>query len=175
MNKTEVIENFQSGKSLRSLARLYGRSYYAIRKLLIGVGVLHIDRKTQRNAQGLFMCIQCKKILDPSDFPSLNDSRYICRECLRKRMRRIQEKRNDCLNYDTILKSQRNKCAICDSTIGHVSKNGYRSRLAIDHDHRTGRVRGLLCNRCNRGLGYFGDSLSNLKRAVRYLENSRGE
>lgn len=45
--------------------------------------------------------------------------------------------------------------------------------LCIDHDHNTGAFRGWLCHRCNGGLGYLGDTLRQLKRAVRYLERAQ--
>lgn len=67
--------------------------------------------------------------------------------------------------YNTILASQDSRCAIC----GMLSEENDR-RLAIDHDHKTGRVRGLLCTRCNMGLGYFTDSPKLLREAAAYLE-----
>jgi hypothetical protein len=44
--------------------------------------------------------------------------------------------------------------------------------LAIDHDHATGEVRGALCTRCNMGLGFFRDSVTNLETAIRYLKRT---
>jgi len=51
------------------------------------------------------------------------------------------------------------KCAICGGT----------KRLAIDHDHKTGRIRGRLCINCNSGLGMFKDDVELLRTAVSYL------
>ncbi len=54
------------------------------------------------------------------------------------------------------------KCATCGST----------EKLCIDHDHSTGKVRGLLCNDCNLSLGYAKDSIETLKNLIKYLEES---
>lgn len=69
-------------------------------------------------------------------------------------------------DYLQLLEKQNNVCAIClnPETIEN-------SILCVDHCHTTGKVRGLLCRMCNSALGKFGDNLSNLKRAVAYLEN----
>ena len=64
--------------------------------------------------------------------------------------------------YDQLLIEQNNKCAICRSPIGYES--------AVDHDHETGKVRGLLCGSCNKGLGFFKDNIDSLKAAAKYLE-----
>lgn len=70
--------------------------------------------------------------------------------------------------YDELLASQGGACAICLST----EPKNYRGRgesFAVDHDHATGAVRGLLCNPCNNGLGLFGDDPVRLRAAVDYL------
>jgi hypothetical protein len=69
--------------------------------------------------------------------------------------------------YELILSAQGGKCAICR---GGTSKRHF----AVDHDHKTGEVRGLLCGRCNGGLAKFMDRRQNLWRAHRYLKNGAG-
>lgn len=70
--------------------------------------------------------------------------------------------------YEEMLKRQRGVCAVC----GHVCATG--KILSVDHDHDTGRVRGLLCNSCNLGIGQLGDSLDRLRAATAYLESHGG-
>lgn len=65
--------------------------------------------------------------------------------------------------YQSLITAQNNLCAICNK--GESPKR----RLAIDHCHRTGRVRGLLCIKCNRALGYFGDDPAVVRAALGYL------
>lgn len=68
--------------------------------------------------------------------------------------------------YDAIYEAQNGLCAICKSppVVG--------LRLAVDHDHETLRVRGLICKNCNLGLGLLGDTLERLRSAVAYLERN---
>lgn len=58
-------------------------------------------------------------------------------------------------------------CMICGSP-----PEGYRKVLCIDHDHSTGEVRGLLCDCCNKGLGYFKDNTDFMEKAIKYLKES---
>lgn len=55
------------------------------------------------------------------------------------------------------------------------SKICKKEELVIDHNHQTGKVRGLLCANCNNGLGFFMDNIENLKEAIRYLENDQNK
>lgn len=68
--------------------------------------------------------------------------------------------------YDGIFKAQNGVCSICKC------HQRYK-RLAVDHDHKTGQVRGLLCENCNRGLGRFFDSSLRLRRAAEYIESAK--
>lgn len=69
--------------------------------------------------------------------------------------------------YDAILDSQHGHCAIC----GDIEPGGKGKHFHIDHDHVTGQVRGLLCSRCNHGLGMFRDSILSLESAIVYLRS----
>jgi hypothetical protein len=66
-------------------------------------------------------------------------------------------------DFDTLMESQNNCCAICKKTC--ITGRS----LSIDHDHNTNKVRGLLCNKCNQGLGFFNDSIDLLQGAMIYL------
>lgn len=66
--------------------------------------------------------------------------------------------------YDILYKEQGGKCAICGIPETELKRN-----FSIDHDHKTGKVRGLLCNLCNQGLGSFKDNQSNVENALYYL------
>lgn len=98
-----------------------------------------------------------------------------CKACVSKRYRETTTRqrehwlrRNYQLTtdeYDEMLASQNGVCAICHEKC----TNG--RRLAVDHDHRTGKVRGLLCSKCNTALGGFRESEDLLQKAIRYLQN----
>lgn len=86
-----------------------------------------------------------------------------------------EESRNDRLQrqysiteeqYEAIFRKQDGRCGIC-------SCRQHYQRLAVDHDHKTGMVRGLLCVQCNRGLGRFFDSALRLRAAATYIERAQ--
>ena len=68
-------------------------------------------------------------------------------------------------DYDNLKAMQDNKCALC----GEVPEDKRRKSLVVDHCHKSKRVRGLLCNKCNVALGLFQDSIDILENAVEYL------
>jgi hypothetical protein len=70
--------------------------------------------------------------------------------------------------YFEILASQGGGCAICGGPSKGIGK------FHVDHCHKTGVVRGLLCSECNLGLGKFKDDPGRLRRAASYLEIKRG-
>lgn len=107
--------------------------------------------------------------------------RPYCKECTSKRRKQLLSKetirqRNleksfgkGALDvYKKLFEEQGGICAICSSP-----ENGRYSHLSIDHDHNTNKIRGLLCNNCNRGLGLLKDSEELLRKAAKYVENYR--
>jgi hypothetical protein len=70
--------------------------------------------------------------------------------------------------YDDMFDKQNGKCAICGT---HQSK--FKRRLSVDHDHSTNYIRGLLCVRCNNGLGNFQESLELFDKAKSYLKKEK--
>jgi hypothetical protein len=73
------------------------------------------------------------------------------------------------IQYNEMLTKQNNVCYICHKP-ETVVKYGKVQNLAVDHNHVTNRVRGLLCTCCNRGLGLFKNNIDSLLRAVDYIK-----
>lgn len=67
--------------------------------------------------------------------------------------------------FNQMLINQNGKCKIC----GTNEPKGFANQWAVDHCHMTGKVRGLLCTDCNKGLGYFKDSIPLLDKVKEYL------
>ena len=75
--------------------------------------------------------------------------------------------------YEQMKKDQNYLCSICGSEGFLIGRNNHTEKLAVDHCHTTGIVRGLLCHNCNRALGLMKDDTSILRRAVEYLEEHK--
>lgn len=69
--------------------------------------------------------------------------------------------------YKAMSLLQNHKCFIC----GSPEMNNKNKVLCVDHNHTTGKIRGLLCGNCNTGLGGFRDNINSLKKAIEYLKN----
>lgn len=112
------------------------------------------------------VCVKCNLMLKKEDFHSSKGN--ICNNCV------VVSKYN--INYNDyllMLQSQNNRCAICkqNETVLY-NKKGKIKRLAVDHCHETGKIRGLLCTKCNIALGKFKDNTALLEKSINYLEQS---
>lgn len=89
---------------------------------------------------------------------------------LQTRRRNTRLKKQFNLNnnqYQLMLEQQDHCCFICNE------KEGVEGRvLSVDHDHATGKIRGLLCTNCNTALGKFKDNIDYLKKAIKYLQRN---
>ncbi len=122
---------------------------------------------------GLIECPVCHKQKSVAFFyggKGRAKKRHICNDCASRSHR---PSRDQVLmynygisqaHYDVMLFQQADCCAIC----GEQPRTS--RRLVVDHDHATGRVRALLCDRCNTGLGHFGDDIKLMRKAIRYLQ-----
>lgn len=96
-----------------------------------------------------------------------------CRPCEQQRMRAYMIQRNYGITveeYERMLADQGGVCAICGTS---EASPGGKKAWAVDHDHATGEVRGILCNRCNTGIGQLGDDPDRLVSAAAYLIRSQ--
>ncbi len=80
---------------------------------------------------------------------------------------RLAEKGATLEQYHALVARQGGRCGVCGGPPGRG-----RSTYNIDHDHKTGQLRGLLCHNCNVGLGHFKDNPELLHRAAEYLHQS---
>jgi hypothetical protein len=71
--------------------------------------------------------------------------------------------------YETKLASQDYKCALCGKDASDNKRGGKLDPLHVDHCHKSGNLRDLLCYSCNSGLGQFKDSIETLQKAIDYL------
>ncbi len=155
------------------------------------------DHRRQIDEQGRLRCCRCQEFKPLSEFGALKSAlhgvRSNCRPCEAEKFREWRDRNPDKdLNtllrrkfgitveqYRVMLAEQGGICAICgepptDDNSGRWVKQrrGTRAkpRLIVDHDHVTGQVRGLLCGRCNTGIGMLQDDPIIVRFALKYLE-----
>lgn len=105
-------------------------------------------------------CSWCKYLLREDE---ISPSSNYCKECIARHRAQKVYKLTDS-KYGQMFTNQNGLCAICNGKCNR--------RLAVDHDHKTGKVRGLLCIRCNFLLGYAKDNEEILENAILYLRTN---
>jgi hypothetical protein len=124
------------------------------------ISEFHRDKSSKDGRSG--RCKVCKNTWARDYKNNTEEGRKLARE------RHLKDKYNLSLaGYDYIWDQQGGVCRIC----GGTNKDG--RRLSVDHDHTTNKIRGLLCDPCNRGIGLLGDDPSTLRKAADYIERSR--
>lgn len=128
------------------------------------------------------ICSKCKTEKPLSDYHKRNNRpcgvRSICKDCYKGykyKRREGYEREYDLMksysitvqDYNEMYEYQNGKCKICEKGTDTM---GRKKHLCVDHNHGTGQIRGLLCDKCNRAIGLLGDSINTLKKAVSYLE-----
>jgi hypothetical protein len=107
-------------------------------------------------------CIECRKEMNrKQDAKRWSEKR----EILIAQRRRAHLRREFGItieHFEELFQKQGGVCMIC-------KQNSQEKQLAVDHDHKTGKIRSLLCENCNRGLGMFSEDISRLKNAIEYL------
>lgn len=129
--------------------------------------------KVSKYPQGYFKDKPCK-LCSTTFSPKAPSEHYCSDKCKDTALFDCYLYRNYGITYNYYIhlyKEQEGKCAICNTT-GAIRAlfNESTLNLVVDHDHRTGEVRGLLCHTCNSALGQFKDSKTLLLNAIAYLE-----
>lgn len=126
-------------------------------------------------------CTTCGEFKTSDQYSVEKDSRSLtgvsmrskCKPCNEFRKYKSAIKRLYGITYEEykkILEEQSFCCAICKE--GHSNSVRTSGKLFVDHCHSTGKVRGLLCSRCNHALGQFDDDKTKLTNAIEYLERN---
>ncbi len=141
----------------------------------------HSNRSSSYRQSGVKTCTGCWEIKPLSDFDVHHQGANAliyhsrCKPC-RTESARLAERRRTFRKYgitleqfDELFQAQDGVCAICGKP-EWVVQSGKLRELSVDHDHRTGKIRGLLCCNCNRALGLLNDDVDLFKRAINYLQ-----
>lgn len=130
---------------------------------------LQDDEDQKKKKTQLRLCNRCKKkkgLYQSFDinFSGANGSvfrKHTCKQC-RRHLAKQRRVLKQLISMETYIGTP---CNICECI---MQRRGYR-RAVLDHDHKAGVFRGVLCNNCNTGVGKLGDDIVGLQRAINYL------
>lgn len=140
-----------------------------------------------------YKCAKCKEMKFSNEFYKRKEKKITsgcwCKTCFKKHVRSKydhEKARNAQLvqnygitseEYDLMFAKQNGKCACCGALpeIIRTRGEGKIPRFHVDHCHKTGKIRGLLCSGCNKALGYINDNLEQAKALVAFLEKHNSQ
>lgn len=168
-------------------SKAYVGGYCSLHYQRIRLGIsLDLPKRERRpnREDGAKWCNQCRRYLEIKCFSRSSRTRdglrAGCKECCNKKHKDItsESRRKYGLkklygmtpeDYEEILNQQNRVCFLCFEEETRVTSNG-TTKLSVDHNHITGKVRGLLCHRCNVALGFVQENPDLIKRMISYLE-----
>ena len=119
------------------------------------------DNKDKYAAKHKEYYIQNKELLDQQKKQYYQNNKESHKRLARKSRLKLRYNISE-KQYDDLIKSQNWLCMICNKCLKS-------NKSAVDHDHRTGKIRGILCHLCNTSLGHFGDDIEGITKVVDYL------
>jgi hypothetical protein len=172
--RERIVSTYAEVRSMQRTSVLLGVGYGTVQRTLVEA---RIERRSYGGeTEETKVCIHCGREKPLAEFrPNYRKigRRNECERCFSiiAVCRRYGITREQ---YEEMWTRQGGRCAICNRLGSEVHARGKAVlRLAVDHDHETGVVRGLLCNGCNLGLGGFDDDPEALERAAAYLRVER--
>lgn len=129
----------------------------------------------EADSTGCYRCSKCRVWKPPGEFNKNRNQKsglnYACRPCARVHTQKYNLPAKYGITserFNQMLEEQNNKCACCGT---EFQIDGFKAdRACVDHNHKTGAVRGLLCGRCNLAAGNVNDSSAWARQLVAYLE-----
>jgi len=169
-----IAEAYEAGENSTVLAQRFGCAVSTIFRALKRQGVAPQKRGPRIPSETHRRCCDCHEMYPLEAFTRHRSAPlgrgYVCRLC--RSLGRHSQWGITPTRYAEILRAQGGGCAIClASDSGRHRRR--QLRLEIDHCHTSGRVRGLLCVRCNLAIGQFNDDPALLLRAIGYLQQTQ--
>ncbi len=146
-----------------------------------------LKKKPRKITPALRKCLLCGKEYPATrdNFDESHGDGYHCRKCIKKQNPPMNQYEHNLKylygitpdQYKLFFKNQNERCGICRCTLDQIffDKRRVNKSFDIDHDHKTKKVRGLLCGSCNMGLAVFKDNPFVLINAIKYLKKNNSK
>lgn len=167
--------------------KMMGNKFGILKESIIGICANPICKKEfkKHTTNNIYCCKKCSRTaFVVSGKKKEFDKKYYLNAKVNRKEDFFKQRKNANLKknfnitleeFNQMLSNQNNLCMICRTpfNLEHNRKEMER-KACVDHNHQTGKVRGLICNNCNTGLGRFKDNIELLREAIKYLEKTGG-